>query len=79
MQTIGPRHVLAKLIRTALDEDIGAGDVTTRAALTGDEGPALAASLNGSGFTICSRIFPPDTCLNSVSISFTRWATAPPR
>ncbi len=37
METIGPRHVLAKLIRTALDEDIGAGDVTTRAALKGDE------------------------------------------
>ncbi|MEK7373416.1 MAG: carboxylating nicotinate-nucleotide diphosphorylase [Thermodesulfobacteriota bacterium] len=32
-----PRHLLTKLIRTALDEDIGAGDVTTGAALRGDE------------------------------------------
>ncbi|MBE0603310.1 MAG: carboxylating nicotinate-nucleotide diphosphorylase, partial [Deltaproteobacteria bacterium] len=37
MDTIGPRQVLARLIRTALDEDIGAGDVTTQAALCGDE------------------------------------------
>jgi nicotinate-nucleotide pyrophosphorylase (carboxylating) len=32
-----PRPVLAKLIRRALDEDIGAGDITTGAALRGDE------------------------------------------
>ena len=32
-----PRHLLTRLIRQALDEDIGAGDVTTSAALTGDE------------------------------------------
>ncbi len=32
-----PRQVLAKLIRTALAEDIGAGDVTTGAVLRGDE------------------------------------------
>jgi nicotinate-nucleotide pyrophosphorylase (carboxylating) len=31
------RHVLKKLIRKALEEDIGAGDVTTWAALRGDE------------------------------------------
>ncbi len=37
MDTIGPRQVLARLIRTALEEDIGAGDVTTGAALRGDE------------------------------------------
>lgn len=32
-----PRYVLARVIRTALEEDIGAGDVTTVAALNGDE------------------------------------------
>ena len=32
-----PRHVLARVIRTALEEDIGPGDITTGAALTGDE------------------------------------------
>jgi nicotinate-nucleotide pyrophosphorylase len=32
-----PRHVLARVIRTALEEDIGAGDITTGAALNGDE------------------------------------------
>lgn len=32
-----PRHLLTELIRTALAEDIGAGDVTTGAALRGDE------------------------------------------
>jgi nicotinate-nucleotide pyrophosphorylase (carboxylating) len=31
------RQLLAKVIRTALDEDIGAGDITTGAALVGDE------------------------------------------
>jgi nicotinate-nucleotide pyrophosphorylase (carboxylating) len=34
---IGSRNALAKVIRTALDEDIGAGDITTAAALRGDE------------------------------------------
>ncbi len=32
-----PRHMIARVIRTALEEDIGAGDITTAAALTGDE------------------------------------------
>jgi nicotinate-nucleotide pyrophosphorylase (carboxylating) len=32
-----PRHMLARVIRTALEEDIGAGDITTTAALIGDE------------------------------------------
>ncbi len=40
-----PRHMLARVIRTALDEDIGAGDITTGAALTGEEmGIALATA-----------------------------------
>ncbi|MFH2119718.1 MAG: carboxylating nicotinate-nucleotide diphosphorylase [Pseudomonadota bacterium] len=32
-----PRHLLTELIRNALAEDIGAGDITTGAALRGDE------------------------------------------
>ncbi len=32
-----PRQVLAKLIRTALAEDVGSGDITTGAVLRGDE------------------------------------------
>jgi nicotinate-nucleotide pyrophosphorylase (carboxylating) len=32
-----PRHMLARVIRMALEEDIGAGDITTGAALTGAE------------------------------------------
>ncbi len=36
-EAMWPRHMLRQLIRTALDEDIGAGDVTTGAALRGDE------------------------------------------
>lgn len=32
-----PRHMVEKVIRTALEEDIGPGDITTGAALTGDE------------------------------------------
>jgi nicotinate-nucleotide pyrophosphorylase (carboxylating) len=32
-----PRHMLARVIRMALEEDIGAGDITTAAALIGDE------------------------------------------
>jgi nicotinate-nucleotide pyrophosphorylase (carboxylating) len=34
---VWPRHLLTELIRTALAEDIGAGDITTGAALRGDE------------------------------------------
>ena len=36
-EAMWPRHRLRQLIRTAIDEDIGAGDVTTGAALRGDE------------------------------------------
>jgi nicotinate-nucleotide pyrophosphorylase (carboxylating) len=32
-----PRHALGRVIRTALEEDIGPGDITTGAALNGDE------------------------------------------
>jgi nicotinate-nucleotide pyrophosphorylase (carboxylating) len=32
-----PRHMLARVIQTALEEDIGVGDITTGAALNGDE------------------------------------------
>ena len=32
-----PRQVIERVIRTALEEDIGAGDITTDAALSGDE------------------------------------------
>lgn len=32
-----PRHAIARVIQTALEEDIGAGDITTAAALIGDE------------------------------------------
>lgn len=32
-----PRHMLVRVIRAALEEDIGAGDITTAAALIGDE------------------------------------------
>ena len=32
-----PRYVLARMIRTALDEDIGPGDITTEATIRGDE------------------------------------------
>lgn len=39
-----PRHLLTKLIRTALAEDIGAGDVTTQAALRGDENGCARAT-----------------------------------
>ncbi len=37
MDRIGERHQLTDLIRRALDEDVGPGDITTVAALTGDE------------------------------------------
>ena len=39
-----PRHLLTRLIRTALAEDIGAGDVTTQAALRGDENGCARAT-----------------------------------
>jgi nicotinate-nucleotide pyrophosphorylase (carboxylating) len=43
-----PRHAVARLIRTALDEDIGSGDITTDSALRGDEtGLARATAKTG--------------------------------
>ncbi len=56
-----PRLLLAKLIRTALDEDIGAGDITTGAALRGDEtGHARAtakADLIVAGSDVFKEVF----------------------
>jgi nicotinate-nucleotide pyrophosphorylase (carboxylating) len=61
VETIGPRQVLAKLIRAALDEDIGAGDVTTGAALRGDEaGLARATAKSGmvvAGIELFGEVF----------------------
>jgi nicotinate-nucleotide pyrophosphorylase (carboxylating) len=61
VETIGPRHVLTKLIRTALEEDIGAGDVTTGAALRGDEaGLARATAKTGmvvAGIELFGEVF----------------------
>ena len=56
-----PRHLLTKLIRTGLAEDIGAGDVTTGAALRGDEtGYAQAtakAELVVAGIDVFGEVF----------------------
>jgi nicotinate-nucleotide pyrophosphorylase (carboxylating) len=56
-----PRHVLANLIRKALDEDIGTGDITTWAALRGDEaGLAQATAKSGmvvAGIHIFGEVF----------------------
>ncbi len=56
-----PRHMLRQLIRTALDEDIGAGDVTTGAALRGDEaGHARAtakAEMVVAGIDVFGEVF----------------------
>ena len=56
-----PRHVLTKLIVSALAEDIGAGDVTTWAALRGDEaGLARAtakAELVVAGIAVFGEVF----------------------
>jgi nicotinate-nucleotide pyrophosphorylase (carboxylating) len=61
VEAIGPRHVLAKLIRAALDEDVGAGDVTTGAALRGDEaGIARTAAKTGmivAGIDLFGQVF----------------------
>ncbi len=38
-----PEHIVHRLIRSALEEDIGAGDVTTAAVLTGQESGAARA------------------------------------
>jgi nicotinate-nucleotide pyrophosphorylase (carboxylating) len=56
-----PRYALAELIRTALTEDVGMGDVTTGAALRGDEtGQALAtakAELVVAGIEVFGEVF----------------------
>ncbi|MBU2228592.1 MAG: carboxylating nicotinate-nucleotide diphosphorylase [Proteobacteria bacterium] len=56
-----PRHLLTKLIRTGLAEDIGAGDVTTGAVLRGDEtGYAQAtakAELVVAGIDVFGEVF----------------------
>ena len=56
-----PRHVLTELIRTALAEDVGMGDVTTGAALRGDEtGLARAtakAELVTAGIEVFGEVF----------------------
>jgi nicotinate-nucleotide pyrophosphorylase (carboxylating) len=56
-----PRHMLTELIRTALAEDIGMGDVTTGAALRGDEtGQARAmakAELVVAGIEVFGEVF----------------------
>jgi nicotinate-nucleotide pyrophosphorylase (carboxylating) len=61
VDTIGPRQILTKLIRTVLDEDIGAGDVTTGAALLGDEaGLARATAKTGmvvAGIDLFGEVF----------------------
>jgi nicotinate-nucleotide pyrophosphorylase (carboxylating) len=61
VDAIGPRQKLTKLIRTALDEDIGAGDVTTQAALRGDEtGLARATAKAGmvvAGIDLFGEVF----------------------
>lgn len=61
METIGPRQTLTKLVRTALEEDIGAGDVTTQAALSGDEaGLARATAKTGmvvAGIELFGEVF----------------------
>src|SRR4030042_435618 len=56
-----PRHLLTKLIRTGLAEDIGAGDVTTGAAVRGDAtGYAQAtakAALVVAGIDVFGEVF----------------------
>jgi nicotinate-nucleotide pyrophosphorylase (carboxylating) len=56
-----PRHVLTELIRNALAEDVGAGDVTTGAVLRGDEmGFARAtakAELVVAGIEVFGEVF----------------------
>jgi nicotinate-nucleotide pyrophosphorylase (carboxylating) len=56
-----PRHALANLIRKALDEDIGAGDITTWAALRGNEaGLARATAKTGmvvAGIDVFGEVF----------------------
>ena len=56
-----PRHRLAGMIRTALEEDIGPGDITTGAALAGDErGVARAtakAEMVVAGIDVFGEVF----------------------
>jgi nicotinate-nucleotide pyrophosphorylase (carboxylating) len=56
-----PRHLLTRLIQQALDEDVGAGDVTTGAALAGDEtGLARATAKAGmvvAGIDVFAEVF----------------------
>ena len=56
-----PHHLLTKLIRNALAEDVGAGDVTTGAALRGDEtGLARATAKAGlvvAGIEVFGEVF----------------------
>jgi nicotinate-nucleotide pyrophosphorylase (carboxylating) len=56
-----PRQLLVRVIRMALEEDIGAGDITTGAALTGDEtGIARATAkteLVGAGIDVFGDVF----------------------
>jgi nicotinate-nucleotide pyrophosphorylase (carboxylating) len=56
-----PRHMIVKVIQTALEEDIGTGDITTGAALTGDEkGIARATAKTGmvvAGIDLFGEVF----------------------
>jgi nicotinate-nucleotide pyrophosphorylase (carboxylating) len=56
-----PRHALTKLIRKALEEDIGAGDITTWAALRGDEAGLARATAKAemvvAGIDIFGEVF----------------------
>jgi nicotinate-nucleotide pyrophosphorylase (carboxylating) len=56
-----PRHLLTNLIRTALDEDIGAGDITTWATLPGDaQGIARATAKSAlvvAGIDVFGEVF----------------------
>jgi nicotinate-nucleotide pyrophosphorylase (carboxylating) len=56
-----PRQALAKLIRTALDEDIGTGDITTGAVLRGDEtghaGATAKAEMIVAGIDVFKEVF----------------------
>ncbi|MHB8772146.1 MAG: carboxylating nicotinate-nucleotide diphosphorylase [Syntrophales bacterium] len=63
MERIGPHHQLVELIGRALDEDVGPGDVTTAAALTGDErglaratakSPLIVAGIDLFGEVFCT-------------------------
>jgi nicotinate-nucleotide pyrophosphorylase (carboxylating) len=65
-----PRHVLTTLIQKALEEDIGAGDVTTWAALRGDEAglarAAAKAEMIVAGIDVFGEVF----CTLDPSLTF---------